>query len=311
MRALALAIALMTTVSLAAQDDPLAMARNLYATAAYEEALAELGRVGSAATTTTARDADAYRAFCLVALGRTAEAQAAAESLVRRDPTLSIDQFPDASPRIATMFAAVRRRVLPQLIKDEYRAARAKAAEHEDDAGARLRHVRDLLGVAEQIGAWDDTLADVRMLVDGFLDLRAAETPSTPAAPAATASADAGPPPDTATLTTAPTGASPAPSASFAAADSGVVAPTAVYQPQPSVPPMLLDLVRRLHRPSVIEVVINERGTVDEVIVRQSVSSAYDTLLVAAARTWRYRPAMKDGVPVRFVSTVAINAADR
>ena len=94
----------------AAQDDALRAARDLYASAAYEEALVELARVESAAPAMT-RDTDVYRTFCLFALGRAAEAQAAAESLVRRDPTLSIDQFPDASPRIAAMFASVRRRV--------------------------------------------------------------------------------------------------------------------------------------------------------------------------------------------------------
>src|SRR4029077_9476936 len=94
MKVLAMIVVLMGTASLvAAQDDPLKTARDLYASAAYVEALAELARVESAASTsatspttssTTARDTDAYRTFCLIALGRTAEAQAVAESLVRR-----------------------------------------------------------------------------------------------------------------------------------------------------------------------------------------------------------------------------------
>jgi hypothetical protein len=59
-----------------AQDDPLSTARDLYVSAAYEEALSELTRVGSSApTAAAAREMDAYRAFCLVALGRTAEAE--------------------------------------------------------------------------------------------------------------------------------------------------------------------------------------------------------------------------------------------
>src|SRR5215470_4557655 len=108
---------LVTAARVAAQEDPLKTARDLYASAAYVEALTELARVPATSTLATMRDTDAYRTFCLVALGRDTEAQAAAESLVRRDPTVSIDQFPDASPRIAAMFTTVRRLVLPQMIR--------------------------------------------------------------------------------------------------------------------------------------------------------------------------------------------------
>ena len=68
-------------------------------------------------------------------------------------------------------------------------------------------------------------------------------------------------------------------------------------------------MVRQLHRSSTIDILINERGTVDDVTVKQSVTPAYDALVVAAARRWRYKPALKEGVPVKFVSTVVINAA--
>jgi TonB family protein len=300
MRALAPVVALLVTASVAAaQDDRLRTARDLYASAAYEEALAELARVGaSAPTPTTTREIDAYRTFCLVALGRAVEAQEMAESLVRADPLLSIDRFPDASPRIASMFAAVRRRVLPQLVKDEYRTARAHALDSDSDANARLLQVRALLDVAEQIGAFDETLADVRMLVDGFLELaQAAEPPH--------------PPDQRTTDAAAPAAVAPPAAVPAAAADAGVTAPTAVYQPQPRVPPALLDLVRRLHRPAALDVVVNERGTVDDVIVTQSVSPAYDALIVATARTWRYKPALKDGVPIRSVSAVVINVSGK
>jgi hypothetical protein len=300
MRTLLLVVALVATASVAkAQDDPLRTARDLYASAAYEEAFAELTRVGSSvATPTTTREIDAYRAFCLVALGRTGEAQQVAEALVRADPLLSIDQFPDASPRITTMFAAVRRQVLPQLVKDEFRTARALAVDGASDAKPRLLHVRALLGMAEQIGAFDETLADVRMLVDGFLEL--AQTTERRHAPDVT-TADVA----------APVAVSPPVSALATATDAGVTAPVAVYQPQPNVPPALLDLVRRLHRAAAIDVVVNERGIVDDVTVTQSVSAAYDALIVATARSWRYKPALKDGVPIRFVSAVVINVSGK
>jgi TonB family protein len=302
MKVLAMIVVLMGTASLvAAQDDPLKTARDLYASAAYAEALAELARVESAASTsatspTTARDTDAYRTFCLVALGRIAEAQAVAESLVRRDPMLSIGQFPDAAPRIAAMFASVQRRVLPQLIKDEYRVARTAAVEKAPEAESRLRHVRQLLDTAERIDAWDETLADVRLIVDGFLELAHTAEPRNAAGEATAAAAAPEPPSPPAPLVASST-------------DAGVVAPIAVFQPQPNIPPAVLNLVRQLHGTSKIDLLINEEGTVEEVTVKQPVSPAYDKLIVAAARKWRYKPALKDGVPIKFVSTVVINAS--
>jgi len=305
MRALPLLVALLgTSAVLVAQDDRLGTARDLYASAAYDEALAELARLPSnTAPAPVVREADMYRTFCLMALGRTAEAREVAESLVRADPLLAIDKFPDASPRIVTMFADVRRRVLPQLAKDEYRVARESAMAHAPDAKSRLVHVRELLSAAETMGALDETLSDMKMLVNGFIELASAAEPHDAPAAATPAAATAAPPAPRA----APAGASE----QATAGDAPVTPPVAVYQPQPNVPPALLELVRGLHRPATIDVVINERGTVDAVTVMQSVNEAYDKLIVATARTWRYKPAMKDGVPVKFVSSVAINVAGK
>ena len=283
-----LVVAMTAGALLSAQDDPLKTARDLYASAAYEEALAELTHAaGSApAAAETARDVDAYRAFCLVALGRTAEARTVAESLVRKDPMFAIDGYRDASPRIVTLFETARARVLPQLIREEYRTARALSADKAPEAGARLAYVRQLLDEARASGIKDETLDDLRLLVDGFLEL------SRDAAPVASAPQSVDPP--------------PAPDVSVNEA-ADVVAPIAVAQPMPRVPPALFDVMKALRRPGMIDVVINERGTVDDVIVRKSLNAAYDTLLVAAARQWRYQPATKDGQPVRYVKTVAVN----
>ena len=284
--------------SAGAQEDPLKTARDLYASAAYEEALSELTKVrsGYAAAAETVRTTDAYRAFCLVALGRTREAEAVAETLVRKDPMMPLD-LRDASPRIEEMFTAVRKRVLPQLIRDEYRSARAAAMQNPPEAEAQLARVRDMLGQAEKIGAWDDTLADLRMLVNGFLELSRAGTQSAPAMAAAPAPAD-----------TQPVRLPPQAPRIYSAADAGVVPPVAVSQAAPYVPPTLLDLVRRLRRVGALDIVIDETGSVAEVAVRQSVNTSYDLLMATAARAWKYRPAMKDGMPVKFSKTVLFDA---
>ena len=287
-------------VALAAQSDPLSAARDLYASAAYEEALSELARVDKdASPPTVASELDAYRAFCLVALGRAHEAEAVVESLVRKDPMLTVDQYRDASPRIATLFAAVRKRMLPELIRAEYRAARTPLAEKASDSESRLIHVRQMLIEAQKIGAWDDTLEDLRTLVDGFLELSRASAPPTVPAPA---------PPQSSSATSEGSSTPSAPRAAFHAEDTGIVAPIVVSQPAPYVPPDLLNAVRRSHLVGKIEVVIDEHGSVEDVRVTQSVNPAYDARIVAAARNWKYRPAMKDGVPVTFVKTVVVNA---
>jgi len=293
MKSLALVVVIAAAVSVAAQDDSLTAARDLYASAAYEEALEQLARSDQSATPTATRDRTAYRAFCLVALGRVNEAQAIAESLLRADPLFSIDRYPDASPRIVAMFGDVRTRLLPQLIKDEYRVARTHALDKAADAESRLSHVRDLLDVAQQIGASDAALDDLRLLVDGFADLaRAAASPAGPSP----ADSDVG---------------VPATSAVRRPGASRITPAVVVSQPPPIVPPALLDLVRRLRLRSEIDVMINEKGTVDNVVVTRSVSPAYDAAVVAAARAWRYEPATKDGVPIRSVKTVVINAAEK
>jgi TonB family protein len=283
--------------SAAAQNDPLQAARDLYASAAYEEALSELVRVKSSVTAPdAAREVDQYRAFCLVALGRTAEAEALAEAVVRTDPMMTVDRL-DASPRIEAMFATVRKRVLPRVIREEYRTARSLVGQKSPDAESRLTLVHRLLTEAEKIGAWDETLSDLRTLVDGFLELSHGAASDSPLAPvrAGAEAADATPSP-------------PDPQAVYRQDDAGVLPPVTVSQAAPQVPPALLYIVRSLHRSGIVEVVIDERGSVQDVAVRQSVNPAYDSLMVAAARSWKYRPATRNGVPVRFVKSVVVNA---
>src|ERR1044072_4111206 len=113
-------------IAAGADPDPLAAARDLYAPAAYEEALSTLSRLtgGGAVTPGVARQVDEYRAFCLFALGRVPEAETVAEAMIRREPLLRLDSA-DASPRSEAMFVGVQKRILPGLIRDRYRETRA------------------------------------------------------------------------------------------------------------------------------------------------------------------------------------------
>src|SRR6185503_12303717 len=88
----------------------------------------------------------------------------------------------DASPRLEALFVTVRKRVLPSLIRDSYKTARGLVDKKQyAEAEPRLAEARRMLTEAERLGAWDPGLADLGVLVDGFLSLsRANLAPVTP-----------------------------------------------------------------------------------------------------------------------------------
>jgi TonB family protein len=55
-----------------------------------------------------------------------------------------------------------------------------------------------------------------------------------------------------------------------------------------------------------LELVINESGAVESALMRGSVNSLYDMLALSATRTWRYKPATLNGVPVKFRKDITI-----
>jgi hypothetical protein len=60
-----------------------------------------------------------------------------------------------------------------------------------------------------------------------------------------------------------------------------------------------------------IELVIDERGQVEDVSLLKTVFPPYDPILLEAARKWRYAPALKNGKPVRFKRVMVINLDPR
>src|SRR6187402_254593 len=93
-------LAAATAVSAQTTDSATAIAQ-LYATAAYEDALGAIAKAAPTARLET------YRAFCLLALGKDAEARAAAPRAVETDP-LFVPADTDASPRVLSFFRDVR-----------------------------------------------------------------------------------------------------------------------------------------------------------------------------------------------------------
>ena len=295
---------------LAAQD-PLRAAKDLYASASYEEALTTLAGIEPSAAE-IARQVDMYRAFSLYALGRTAEAETVAESLIRREPLGELDE---AAPRIEAMFQDVRKRLLPVLIRAEYRTARTDLAEKKpDSAKAHLIGARQMLARAQEIGAWDEALADLQVLVDGFLDLtRAAADQASPAAPATAVNTAA--PPATAVNTAVsgtarqmdsllPIQRAAAPTI-YGPEDEGVTPPSIVDVRAPRVPQQIQRILNGSGT-GVFDLIIDETGAVQQATIRTSIHPVYDTLVVVASRSWRYMPATRNGVPVRYRKSIQI-----
>ncbi|HEX7795971.1 MAG TPA: TonB family protein, partial [Vicinamibacterales bacterium] len=66
------------------------------------------------------------------------------------------------------------------------------------------------------------------------------------------------------------------------------------------------DVDRRSAFKGLIEVTIDENGSVTSATIQQSVHPIYDEKLLAMARTWKYKPALRNGVPTSSVKVVAI-----
>jgi len=321
-------------------QDPLSAAKDLYASAAYEEALSALRGLDSESTTPQiARQVAEYRAFCLYALGRTQEAESIVEAMIRKDPLASLNTA-DASPRIETMFVEVRKRLLPSLIRERFRSARSAIDQKSFKiAEAPLNQARLMIVEAEKLGVKDDGLSDLNVLVDGFLQLvrstieqqasperAAAAPPASDAAsraglssPAAAGASRASLPPAAGTArgnlpsaargarAVSPSGAAPANSARvYTIDDQDVSPPVVIDQRMPGIPAELTQMIRATHATGLIEVLIDEHGNVEDATIRQSVNIGFDGAILRAARRWKYRAAMKDGVAVRYVKILAL-----
>ena len=292
---------LLLQAGVAGAQDTLAAARQLYASAAYDEALAMLDRLKSVGASDSAGASliEQYRAFCLLAVGHQPDAERAMESLVASDPAFRPDDA--VSPRLQSVFSDVRKRTLPGVIRQRYASAKAsfdqkayQAAADQFDAVLRLLEAPDVVAV-------DPALADLRTVASGFRDLAkaAAVPPAPPAAPTAAVALPADPSPS-ASVAAAPSAPAPrTPRDFYTADDPGVTAPVAIKQ---DVPPWPQGIPKptQLGRRGVLDIVINADGTVESVVVRQSIETRYDEVLIQEAKRWSYKPATKDGSPVRF-----------
>jgi tetratricopeptide (TPR) repeat protein len=274
-------ILLASSTGLHAQES-VAAARDLYVAASYEEALAMLGRLDSENTQPADRmAANQYRAFCLLALGRMSEAERAIEAVLTVD---LLYRPADAlmSPRLRSAFAGVRQRLLPSIVQQEYLRARA-AYDRGDFPSAVAQFDRVLKALADPdlgAAAGNSPLVDLRTLATGFRDLSVKAAAPPPAPPAPAVAVAAAPPPVRMI---------------YGGTEPGLSAPVTLRQ---LLPPFQGDMTAL--RDGILEVIISESGDVEWAGMRSPITARYDTTLVAAAKTWKYQPAMMNGTPVRY-----------
>jgi hypothetical protein len=284
-------------------DDSLATARELYAAASYEDALAMLDRLRTPADVPDlGRTIAQYRAFCLFALGRTAEAEHAIEIVVVTEPSYQPTDA-DASPRVRAAFGHVRGRVLPVIIQQKYGLAKA-AFDRQDFAVAAdgFKIVAAMLDDPDvRDAAKVSPLSDLRTLTAGFRELSvtaAAPPPPAPLPPPAPEPVALKIEPSTPKVAVAPR------RPIYSADDGNVVPPVIVRQEMP---------VFRFKSTAVghftVAVSINEFGVVEGVTLVVRLDPEFDRLLQAAAWKWQYRPATLDGVPVKFRKVIQVNLA--
>jgi hypothetical protein len=284
-----------------APQGPLNAAKDLYASARYDEALSVLNglRIGEAIDR---KSVEQYRSLCLLALGRASEAETAIAAVVTADPTYRPGD--SESPRVRASFTDVRKRLLPNLTTSRYQAAKA-VYDRKDWAAAeqQFRTVLTLIDDPDNGGR----LGDLRVLTVGFLELsaRAAAPPPAPVEPKPAPAPVSTPP-----AAPAPAGpvepAGPIAGKIYTAEDPLVRPPVVIKQEIPGIPQNLMAAAKPR---GLVEVVIDEQGRVVAMTMRMSIHPAYDTLVLAAARDWKYQPARYNGEPVRFrrLISVALN----
>src|SRR5262245_19562241 len=267
-----LLVTLTAAPSVTAQDS-LQSVKELYASAAYEDALTAVGKIDSPSEPNI--EAEQYRVFCLVALGRMDDAAQAVESVL----TLQPDYRPnaaEASPRIQTLFSQVRRRLGPTFVKRAYQQGRS-AMERKDREEAVAQFEAMLRLANDEDVRNEATMSELRELGAGFLELSKALPPK-------------------------PKPAEPAP---LAAPRPSLISPPVVIQQR--LPPWIPDPVSRSTEfRGAIRVQISAEGKVTNAEMLKPVHPSYDQLLLRAARGWLYEPAKKDGVPIASEKIVEV-----
>jgi tetratricopeptide (TPR) repeat protein len=277
----AVALLLLSAWTASAQAS-LSRARDLYSAAAYEEALVLLDDLeGRRPPTDDIRLIEQYRGFALLALGRTTDAERAFAAIVAADPSYIVPAN-EASPRVRAVFDQVRRRTLPLVAKHVYGSA--KDAFNRKDFARAATLFDDVIPLLEDpalANGEDHTeLAEYRTLAAEYRELsRRLIPPPPPPIEAMAVGRDA----------------------IYDGTVLDVTPPVVVRQSLPAMPERVAGAAQGL-----MEIVIDETGKVESAVMRTPVHHVYDPLALNAARSWTYKAATRNGVPVKYRKLVQI-----
>ena len=291
-----LVVAFLLLVSARVHGQSLDAAKELYASAEYDSALAMLNGLRSPERPREEQQSiELYRVLCLVATGKEADAKGIMEGLVNRNPLYR--PTTDLPPRVRTTYNETRKRLLPAAAQTAYQEAKA-AFDIKDFIGAERGFALVLQVLADpdvEAAAGRSPLSDIRTLASGFHELSAkAAAPPEPIAPA--------PAPAPVVPPEVPPPSPPRVAKVYNATDGNVVPPITLNQQIPSFRGQV-----RVAQVGIIEVVIDTMGGVESAIVIASINPLYDRQALAAARLWQYQPARLDGAPVKYVKRIQVN----
>ena len=128
----------------AVAQDAVSKARDLYAAAEYENALALLDTLAVEGAGDR-QTVNLYRTLCLMAVGRRDDADKTIEVMIALDPQYRPGD--DVSPKMRGLFSEARKRLLPGVIQQNYQRAKI-AFDRKEYAAAALafKDVMETLG---------------------------------------------------------------------------------------------------------------------------------------------------------------------
>ena len=282
-------LALASVATHAAAQDRFEKVRSLYASADYDAALDELSKDRQASDGLTL-EGERYLALCLLALGRSAEADQVIERIFTSQP--DFDPGRDASPRVRRAFRTVFLRVLPPLARRLYDDGKAafdrKAFAEALQTFEQALPVITVLAMDGQAG-----MADRRILANDFLTLsrRLAPPPVVEPAPLASRTLELA---AFATPTIDP--------------EAPITPPAIIRQSLPAWPN---GIGQEAEFHGAIDILIDDRGAVTEAKLVESVHPLYDAKLLEAARDWVYEPARRGGRVIATKKRVAVTLRNR
>jgi hypothetical protein len=207
------------------------------------------------------------RAASLIAQGQTQKAGIVFDALLLSNPLYEPDPT-SLTPEALEAFRTSQRNLLPNIAQKNLDRARAALAA--GDADRALSLGREVAAILDRRVA--EAPAHLREQVDEMID----------AASAAKSQAD---------------------DIVYTAADKGVVAPRELSRQFPASGPLGVPP----HRVGTLEMIIDKDGGVEFVKLHTPLNRYHERMIVSAAKAWRYRPATRNGKPVKYRLTVRIN----